>query len=367
MRSHRRRAGILEIVVPRLDDADLRQPGAWNPVRQQVPEQNRQVFPRKKSAHPLRNQFRCIGRAQIVNAHPQQLPRTVTVHPRERFVDLNDFPIGGHDGDPFTGFAEQGPVPLLALPEPLLGLLLPFTLQSDLCEHFREVCYERQVLPHRLFRDDRYFLHRIDIFILIETVRLSLRPEEIQIRLFQEELSRSGISESQYRDMAAAAVIRNKVLEKFTAEVPASAESIRYRQILVRDQAEADDLRSQIEGGADFAALAAEKSLDTVTRSAGGEVGWVPRGILDEKTEEQLFGQELNAITTYSISAGTYVYQVLEEEPDRVLDEDQKSVLAQKKLTDWVAEKTAGLTVEEFVTTSEDNARYVIERAFPQA
>ena len=184
---------------------------------------------------------------------------------------------------------------------------------------------------------------------------------------FQEELSRSGISESQYRDMAAAAVIRNKVLEKFTAEVPASAESIRYRQILVRDQAEADDLRSQIEGGADFAALATEKSLDTVTRSAGGEVGWVPRGILDEKTEEQLFGQELNAITTYSISAGTYVYQVLEKEPDRALDENQKSVLAQKKLTDWVAEKTAGLTVEEFVTTSEDNARYVIERAFPQA
>jgi parvulin-like peptidyl-prolyl isomerase len=184
---------------------------------------------------------------------------------------------------------------------------------------------------------------------------------------FQEELTRTGISETLYRDMAAAAVIRKKLLEKFTAEVPASGESIRYRQILVRDQAAADDLRQQIEAGGDFAALAQESSLDTVTKSQGGEVGWVPRGVLDEKIEEQLFGQEVNVITTYSAGTGAYVLQVEEESPDRPLDENQKSVLAQKMLADWVTEKLDGLTVEEFVTTNEDNARYVVERAFPQA
>lgn len=184
---------------------------------------------------------------------------------------------------------------------------------------------------------------------------------------FQEELTRTGISETLYRDMAAAAVIRKKLLEKFTAEVPASGESIRYRQILVRDQAAADDLRQQIEAGGDFVALAQESSLDTVTKSQGGEVGWVPRGVLDEKIEEQLFGQEVNVITTYSAGTGAYVLQVEEKSPDRSLDENQKSVLAQKMLADWVTEKLDGLTVEEFVTTNQDNARYVVERAFPQA
>jgi parvulin-like peptidyl-prolyl isomerase len=184
---------------------------------------------------------------------------------------------------------------------------------------------------------------------------------------FQDELTRTGISESEYRDMAAAAVIRKGILEKFTAEVPASGESIRYRQILVRDQAAADDLRKQIEAGADFATLAQEVSLDTITKSQGGEVGWVPRGVLEEKVEEQLFGQEVNIITTYSTGSGAYVFQVEEKSPDRALDENQKSVLAQKALADWVAEKRGGLTVEENVTTNEDNARYVVERAFPQA
>lgn len=184
---------------------------------------------------------------------------------------------------------------------------------------------------------------------------------------FQEELNRTGISETQYRDMAAASVIRKKLLEKFTAELPASAESVRYRQIIVRDQAAADDLRKQIEAGGDFATLAQENSLDTVTKSDGGEVGWVPRGMLDEKVEEQLFGQEVNVITTYSTGNGAYVLQVEEKSPDRALDENQKSVLAQKALADWATEKRDGLTVEEFVTQNEDNARYVVERAFPQA
>ena len=184
---------------------------------------------------------------------------------------------------------------------------------------------------------------------------------------FQEELARSGINESHYRDLSASAVIRKKILDKFTSEVPASAESIRFRQIAVRDQAEADDIKSQIDGGADFAAIAQEKSLDSTTKSAGGEVGWVPRGILDPKVEEQLFGQELNVITTYVTEGGAFVYQVEEEQADRALEETHKSVLSQKKLQDWVEEKKGGLTVEEFVTTSADNFRYVYERAFPQA
>lgn len=184
---------------------------------------------------------------------------------------------------------------------------------------------------------------------------------------FQEELARTGLNETQYRDMAAATVIRKNLLEKFTSELPASAESIRYRQILVSDQAAADDLKRQIEAGADFATLAQESSLDPRTKSQGGEVGWVPRGLLEENIEEQLFAQEVNAVTTYSTEGGAFVLQVEEKEADRTLDENQKSVLAQRKLADWIKEKRDGLTVEEFVTNDVDNFRYIYDRAFPQA
>jgi len=129
----------------------------------------------------------------------------------------------------------------------------------------------------------------------------------------------------------------------------------------------ADDLKEQIEGGADFATLAQENSLDTVTKSDGGEVGWVSRGVLNEQVEEQLFAQEVNAISTYTTQGGAYVLQVEEKAADRALDDSQKSVLSQKALADWVKEKRDALTVEEFITTNADNFRYVYERAFPQA
>ena len=79
---------------------------------------------------------------------------------------------------------------------------------------------------------------------------------------FQDELTRTNVTEQQYRDMARAAVLKTKVQAKFTAEVPAIAESIHYREIVLEttDQTEGDALVRQIEGGADFAQIAAEKS-----------------------------------------------------------------------------------------------------------
>ena len=90
---------------------------------------------------------------------------------------------------------------------------------------------------------------------------------------FQEELNRTKSTEDEYREVATAAVLRRKALEKFKNDVPASTEQINYRQIAVASQTEADDLRAQIEGGADFAALAKEKSLDSATKENGGSAG----------------------------------------------------------------------------------------------
>jgi parvulin-like peptidyl-prolyl isomerase len=119
---------------------------------------------------------------------------------------------------------------------------------------------------------------------------------------FQEELARTGNSEDEYREVATAAILRRKALEKYTAEIPASAESVNYRLITVASQEEADAIRSEIEAGGDFAAIATERSLDTATKESGGNVGWTPRGVLDKAIEDHLFAQEINKVTTYPTS-----------------------------------------------------------------
>ena len=163
----------------------------------------------------------------------------------------------------------------------------------------------------------------------------------------QEELSRIGFTDQQYRDMARAAVLKRKVEEKFTAEVPAVAESIHYREIVLdtTDTTEGDAIVRQIEGGADFAQLAAEKSTDTATKGSGGEAGWAPRGSLEKALEETLFALEPGKLTVYSADQKVYVYQVLEKQPDRPVEDSQKSTISQNNFKSWLDEKRASVKV----------------------
>jgi hypothetical protein len=66
--------------------------------------------------------------------------------------------------------------------------------------------------------------------------------------------------------------------------------------ILVATQEEADEIVALLEGGADFAALAAERSTDPGSAAQGGDIGCVTRGRLVPEYEEALFSQPIGEI-----------------------------------------------------------------------
>ncbi len=70
------------------------------------------------------------------------------------------------------------------------------------------------------------------------------------------------------------------MVQRIADGVPTSTEQVHARHILVSSQAEADALRAQVVGGADFVSLAEQQSLDLSTRLAGGDLGWFPKGVL---------------------------------------------------------------------------------------
>jgi parvulin-like peptidyl-prolyl isomerase len=162
---------------------------------------------------------------------------------------------------------------------------------------------------------------------------------------FQDELNKTGITDAQYHDMAKASALRAKVQNKFNTEVPASAESVHYRQIAVADKAEADALKAQIEAGADFAQLAAAKSTDTSTKDKGGDVGWAPRGALEAQQEAALFALQPGQLTVYGSGGNFYVYQVVEREADWPVEESQKSLISSNAFQKWLEGKRASVTL----------------------
>ncbi len=196
--------------------------------------------------------------------------------------------------------------------------------------------------------------------------RLGLTPDDDSYDTrYQEELTRSGLTEDEYQKMIQAAVLISKMRTKFAADAPAAAESIHYRQIALSDQAEADEIKQQLEQGADFAQLASERSLDSTAKDSGGDVGWVPRGLLNKDMEDALFALEPQKLITFpSGSQVVFVFQMLEKAASRDIDADQRTQLGDKLLRDWLDEKKGQLEVKDFVSQDNDKAQWAIDRAY---
>jgi len=69
-------------------------------------------------------------------------------------------------------------------------------------------------------------------------------------------------------------------LYRSQSDVTRLGDEVRARHILVATGEEAEEVVALLKGGADFSALAKERSLDRATAPLGGEVGWFTRGMM---------------------------------------------------------------------------------------
>lgn len=95
------------------------------------------------------------------------------------------------------------------------------------------------------------------------------------------------------------------------------ADMARARHILVADEATAQATLAELQAGADFATLAAERSQDTGSAANGGDLGWTPRGEFVPSFEEAIFSLPLNTPQIVQTDFGFHIVEVLERESQR--------------------------------------------------
>ncbi len=100
-----------------------------------------------------------------------------------------------------------------------------------------------------------------------------------------------------------------------------TADMFNSRHILVEDEATAQEVLEKLEGGADFAELAAEYSTDPGSKDKGGTYGWVAKGNFVPEYEEAAFTAELNKPVIVKSQFGYHVIIVEDRQEDRPYDD----------------------------------------------
>ena len=121
--------------------------------------------------------------------------------------------------------------------------------------------------------------------------------------------------------------------------------------ILVATQEEADALKAELVGGADFAELAKTKSTDTGSGANGGDLGWFGLGMMVKPFEEAVVGAKVGDVTgPVQTDFGFHLILVKEtriaEKPtlDQLRDE-LASQVENAAITAKIEELTKGATV----------------------
>lgn len=151
-----------------------------------------------------------------------------------------------------------------------------------------------------------------------------------------------------------AQLIGMAMTQRIIESVPAVAEHVHARHILVDTPEEAERLYAQLQAGADFATLAREYSQDPNTRETGGDLGFFPRGILTApEVEEAAFALQPGQFSEVVASVlGYHIVQVVERDPDRTVGPESLRLLQERVLGEWIEGLWAQAVVQRFVETT---------------
>ena len=194
-----------------------------------------------------------------------------------------------------------------------------------------------------------------------QALGVTVSPGEIEAALanvrgtdtarFAQWLSANGLSEDSFREQLGDDLLVAAVRDRVTAQLPPEAEQVRALHILVGDEALAARLVAELRGGADFASLARQFSEDEGTRSRGGELGFIPRGVMSPAFDAIAFSLSAGEISDPVRSdLGYQIIQVLEHAARRPVSADLWPAVQQYAFEQWLAEQRTQARIERLLT-----------------
>ncbi len=171
---------------------------------------------------------------------------------------------------------------------------------------------------------------------------------QTEVANYTKTLAESNVSETFFREFIRKQILREKVMEAFTADQPASEEKVWAHHFLVQDETEAKLISERLKSGVEWNVIAAEIAQDTTGEKRMEDLGWFARGAMVKEFEDAAFSLEVGAISDpVKSSFGYHIIQVLGHE-DRPLSAAEWMSARQEAFQTWLNEQRESDQVEEF-------------------
>jgi parvulin-like peptidyl-prolyl isomerase len=145
-----------------------------------------------------------------------------------------------------------------------------------------------------------------------------------------------GITEQDMRSAFRSSLFQQKIINEVVGEVECTEEQVWAAHILVDDENLAEEIKSRLEDGEEWALMVSTFSTDVSNKNSAGDLGWFGKGTMVAEFEEAVFGMEIGEISEpVETQFGWHIIQKIGHEDKPVSNEGCQQIRFEE-LNKWL-------------------------------
>jgi foldase protein PrsA len=168
---------------------------------------------------------------------------------------------------------------------------------------------------------------------------------------YRQRLNETKFSDSRYRELVGIGLLVTRFQEYLAKQAPTVVEQVHLHLIVVTTYDEAVKVTDRLKSGESFAAVAQEVSLDTESKEKGGDIGWLPHGVVSfdstafalniNEVSDPLpyYADTSDASSTPSAPSAYFIIMVSEKADAREVAEEYLPAVQAQAVQNWLTEE----------------------------
>lgn len=175
-------------------------------------------------------------------------------------------------------------------------------------------------------------------------------PQSDLGKFYQQTLDYIRLSDSEFRYVIESNLIQQKISDYFTQSAPTEGKQVHVHVIKVDNEGNATEVENLLKNGGNFTAIAEEYSTAETAKQDGGDVGWVPQGVLFPELDQAAFSLAAGNVSGIIVRTdGYYIVKVSEIEENRPIDDYYREILASNAYNNWFTEQRNVTQIREYL------------------